>query len=457
MIGGRIMKFKKIFAGLTAAALSASMMTVTSFAEADGAPGGGDNAVLKPMFSTYFCLIDDGMVSEDYVEADFEDSDTVTLEVNCPEMAQKVKDGAAADARIGLAGLGIEVSNAYNFEPGTVIKANVTIVFDAPDAFDEPAEDTDDMEFTVVEYDDGSVSAEEILELFNDENDWSDFEALGETTITVTINDYEVVYPDDTEDETGETGAWEFSDIAADNVTADEQAVFDKAMGEFVGVTYDPKDVIATQVVAGTNYAFLCTGTTATADPETFWAVVFIYKDLQGNAELIGVAQIDIDDIMTKNDIDEPESGSWQSEPKENGAPVSDEVLGALAMNMGVSLSPIAVFGTQVVAGTNYRMLCYGTTVTKDPVTNLYVVTVYEDLEGEAEITDIAPFDLLAYYDLAFVEPDDDIDESSIDDSSEPETPTPQPDGNPKTGALPAIAAVGALACAALVLTKKRK
>ena len=47
--------------------------------------------------------------------------------------------------------------------------------------------------------------------------------------------------------------------------------------------------------------------------------------------------------------------------------------------------------------GKNYKFLCRGTTVTADPVTSLYVTTVYQDAEGNCSITENQVFDLTAY------------------------------------------------------------
>ena len=64
---------------------------------------------------------------------------------------------------------------------------------------------------------------------------------------------------------------------------------------------------------------------------------------------------------------------------------------------MGVDYTPVALLATQVVSGTNYRLLCAGTPVTPNGVTELYVVDVYEDTSGKAEITDAQKV-LLAEY-----------------------------------------------------------
>lgn len=61
------------------------------------------------------------------------------------------------------------------------------------------------------------------------------------------------------------------------------------------------------------------------------------------------------------------------------------------------SYKAVAVMGTQVVAGTNYAVLCYDG---KDAETNggaWYIGVVYADLEGNAQITSMKPFDLLSY------------------------------------------------------------
>ena len=47
--------------------------------------------------------------------------------------------------------------------------------------------------------------------------------------------------------------------------------------------------------------------------------------------------------------------------------------------------------GTQVVAGTNYMFLCEGSKVVQNPKPELYVVKVYQDLNGNADFTYVEP------------------------------------------------------------------
>ena len=50
------------------------------------------------------------------------------------------------------------------------------------------------------------------------------------------------------------------------------------------GVSYTPESV-ATQVVAGTNYRFICTAKTATPGPETYEAEIIVFQPLPGQGE----------------------------------------------------------------------------------------------------------------------------------------------------------------------------
>jgi hypothetical protein len=60
----------------------------------------------------------------------------------------------------------------------------------------------------------------------------------------------------------------------------------------------------------------------------------------------------------------------------------------ALENMLGAEYVPVAVLGTQVVAGTNYCILCKVTAVYPDAKPDYVMVYVYEDPEGNAEITD---------------------------------------------------------------------
>lgn len=84
-------------------------------------------------------------------------------------------------------------------------------------------------------------------------------------------------------------GGWFCGEAVGGALGKDAQAAFDKAMEGFSGVGYAPLCVLGTQVVAGTNYAILAKATTVTAEPVSALAVVYVYADLSGGAEILGI------------------------------------------------------------------------------------------------------------------------------------------------------------------------
>lgn len=73
----------------------------------------------------------------------------------------------------------------------------------------------------------------------------------------------------------------------------DVQTAFDTALEGFAGVGYQPLAYLGSQVVAGANYAILCNATSVTAEPQSALAVVTIYADLEGGAQITSVSGFD--------------------------------------------------------------------------------------------------------------------------------------------------------------------
>lgn len=87
------------------------------------------------------------------------------------------------------------------------------------------------------------------------------------------------------------TGGWQATTDTA--IDEDAQAAFDAAMEGLLGVEYEPIDLLATQVVAGTNYCFLCRSTIVVPDAVPGYAFVYVYKDLSGKAEILDIQDIE--------------------------------------------------------------------------------------------------------------------------------------------------------------------
>ena len=85
--------------------------------------------------------------------------------------------------------------------------------------------------------------------------------------------------------------------------------------------------------------------------------------------------------------------GGWSVKTTVSAMSIDKQARHALTKAMkeytGYVLKPLALLGTQVVAGTNYCFLCYGSTVTQSPTHSLCKAYVYEGLDGKARITGI--------------------------------------------------------------------
>ena len=91
------------------------------------------------------------------------------------------------------------------------------------------------------------------------------------------------------------TGGWEI--VPAEGAVLPDEAVaaLEKAVEKLDGASYVPVTLLATQIVAGTNYCILCQVTPVVPDAKPAWALVYIYADLEGNASISNVYELYID------------------------------------------------------------------------------------------------------------------------------------------------------------------
>ena len=80
-----------------------------------------------------------------------------------------------------------------------------------------------------------------------------------------------------------------FEDAEDKRITPELKEIFDQACEGYVGMDFEVLELVATQVVAGTNYKFLGNGTTVTLNPVTAKKYVTVYKDLEGKCRIIEV------------------------------------------------------------------------------------------------------------------------------------------------------------------------
>ena len=200
------------------------------------------------------------------------------------------------------------------------------------------------------------------------------------------------------------TGGWELFDNEANALPEDVQTAFDKATETFTGSELKPVAYVASQVVAGTNYMILCEASTISEDPTTTYQMVIIYADLKGNAEITQIKDFDLMSYIEGDSTEissEKLLGGWEVAEEKASVVIPQEAKDAFDKAteklVGNELEPAALLGTQVVAGTNYAFLCFSTLQTEETINGIQVVTVYADLDGNAEVTNICTVDPADY------------------------------------------------------------
>lgn len=181
-------------------------------------------------------------------------------------------------------------------------------------------------------------------------------------------------------------GGWTRSESPA--IPAEAAEALEKALDGLVGAKYTPVAYLGSQLVSGTNYKLLCGVAPVVPDPVETWAVVTVYKDLQGKASITDVQESGI-----PTDLSAGLMGGWSTpETPELTSEIREAFDKATEKLLGVNYEPLAVVGQQVVSGMNYRILCEATVVAPGAEPAYAIVTVYRDTAGSAEVTDVANF-----------------------------------------------------------------
>ena len=100
---------------------------------------------------------------------------------------------------------------------------------------------------------------------------------------------------DETSVENVIVGGWSVAgSYAALAIPEDDLTVFESATAGYMGASFEPIALLGTQIVSGTNYAFLCVQTVSAADDPYSLVVVTIYEDLHGNSEVLNITPVKI-------------------------------------------------------------------------------------------------------------------------------------------------------------------
>ncbi len=167
------------------------------------------------------------------------------------------------------------------------------------------------------------------------------------------------------------------------------QKICEQAFAGLLGADYKPEVLLATRRTPGsTGYRILCRMQAVTPGAREQYVIVTLHKPLLGSAAVDTVTETQMDTDL--GDASGMLAGGWT---KPDTAALTAEQTAAFDAAMqgltGVSYKPLALLSTQVVAGVNYRFLCEATAVYPGAEPYYAVVTVYQALDGTAQILDI--------------------------------------------------------------------
>ena len=197
---------------------------------------------------------------------------------------------------------------------------------------------------------------------------------------------------------------WESYDKYNEMIDGDDKDRFVSAMQNYDDIKYTPISLLATQVVSGTNYAYLAVGKTVSEEPQLDYYIVVIYTDLNQKSEVISIKKLDPEDIKYKEISDGSKVGSWQAAesgklgmfPNERAQASFEQ---AISSEEKLLFSPVAIVAAQyAMTGTVYKAICFGKTNDEAAVTELYYVKwfVYE-ADHKGELHEFSYFDLESY------------------------------------------------------------
>jgi hypothetical protein len=182
-------------------------------------------------------------------------------------------------------------------------------------------------------------------------------------------------------------GGW--TPAESPEVPAEVKALLEKAAEKLLGAEYEPVALIGSQVVAGTNYQLFCRITPVVPDAVPHYAIVTLYEDPDGNASITDILESQAEGEALPGEL----MGAWENPESPD---MTDEAKAALDKALeklvGADYKPIALLATQLVSGTNYSILCQVTPVVPNAESSFVIAHVYQDLEGNAEITEVFDF-----------------------------------------------------------------
>lgn len=178
------------------------------------------------------------------------------------------------------------------------------------------------------------------------------------------------------------TGGWAINNDFDGTDDANAMSAFEKATEDLDGYKYDVAAVLGSQIVAGTNYLYLCRAEMVVPDAKPEYVILKVYEDLEGNAEITGSLRL----LEGKEGWEYNDANPYMDENEEVKV-AFDKALEGLT---GVEYKPIAYIGYK---DNSYAVLTKITITSVEPLTSLSMVYITKTDSG-AMIDDIYDIDM---------------------------------------------------------------
>ena len=186
----------------------------------------------------------------------------------------------------------------------------------------------------------------------------------------------------ETNESTPITGGWAINNDFDGTDDANAMSAFEKATEDLDGYRYDVAAVLGSQIVAGTNYLYLCRAEMVVPDAKPEYVILKVYEDLEGNAEITGSLRL----LEGKEGWEYNDANPYMDENEEVKV-AFDKALEGLT---GVEYKPIAYIGYK---DNSYAVLTKITITSVEPLTSLSMVYITKTDSG-AMIDDIYDIDM---------------------------------------------------------------
>ena len=186
----------------------------------------------------------------------------------------------------------------------------------------------------------------------------------------------------ETNESTPITGGWAINNDFDGIDDANAMSAFEKATEDLDGYRYDVAAVLGSQIVAGTNYLYLCRAEMVVPDAKPEYVILKVYEDLEGNAEITGILRL----LEGKEGWEYNDANPYMDENEEVKV-AFDKALEGLT---GVEYKPIAYIGYK---DNSYAVLTKITITSVEPLTSLSMVYITKTDSG-AMIDDIYDIDM---------------------------------------------------------------